>query len=119
MIGASRIGFDPALPLAALLALGAIAAIGWVFYLWRGGGAPILRALGFLLIFLGLLQPQIVREQREPAQDVALVVVDQSESLALAGRRDAARAAGDRIAQQLSEQPGVDVRLREARGGPD
>ena len=119
MIGASRIGFDPALPAVALWALGALAVAAWAIYLWRGGGAPVLRALGFLLIFLGLMQPQIVREAREPAEDVALVVVDQSESLALADRRDAARAAGDRIAEQLSREQGLDVRVREARGGPD
>ncbi len=58
--------------------------------------------MAFALLFLGLMQPQCVRETREPADDVALVVVDQSESLALAGRRDAARAAGDAIAEQLS-----------------
>lgn len=119
MIAGSRIGFDPALPLTLLLALGLIAALAWAVYTWRGGGAPILRALGLLFLFLGLMQPQWVRETREPAQDVALVVVDQSESLALAGRREAARAAGDEMARRLSEQPGLDVRVREARGGPD
>jgi hypothetical protein len=50
---------------------------------------------------------------------VALVVVDQSESLALAGRRNAARAAGDAIVERLSQQAGLEVRVREARGGPD
>lgn len=119
MIGASRIGFDPALPLAWLIVLGVLAVLSWAMYLWRGGGAPIVRALGLVLIFIGLMQPQIVREAREPAEDVALIVVDQSESLGLAGRRDAARAAGDRVAQQLAQEQGLDVRVREARGGPD
>lgn len=105
--------------MAAMAALGLIAALSWAVYLWRGGGAPLLRALGLLFLFLGLMQPQWVRETREPAEDVALVLVDQSESLALAGRRDAARAAGDAIAQRLSETPGLDVRVRETRGGPD
>ena len=119
MIAGARIGFDPALPLGVTLALGALAAIAWAIYLWRGGGAPVLRALGLLLLFVGLMQPQWVRETREPAEDVALVVIDQSESLALAGRRETARAAGDAMAQRLSEQSGLDVRVREARGGPD
>ena len=65
------------------------------------------------------MQPQWVRETREPADDVALVVIDQSESLALAGRREAARAAGDAMAERLSREQGLDVRVREARGGPD
>jgi len=119
MIAGSRIGFDPALPMSVMIALGVIAFAAWAFYLWRGGGAPILRIAGLLFLFVALLQPQWVREAREPADDVALVVVDQSESLALAGRREAARAAGDAMAERLSREQGVDVRVREARGGPD
>ena len=119
MIGAWRIGFDPALPPAALIALALIAALSFGLYLWRGGAAPMLRAAGSAFVFLGLLQPQWVREAREPANDVALIVVDQSESLSLAGRADAARAAGDAMAQALAHEPGLDVRVRETRGGPD
>lgn len=119
MIGAWRIGFDPALPPAALIALALIAALSFALYLWRGGAAPMLRAAGLAFVFLGLLQPQWVREAREPANDIALIVVDQSESLSLAGRADAARAAGDAMAQALAREPGLDVRVRETRGGPD
>jgi hypothetical protein len=119
MIAGARVAFDPALPLSAMLALGAIALAAWIIYVWRGGGAPIVRALGFLFLFAGLMQPQWVRETREPSNDVALVLVDQSESLALAGRLEAARAAGDAMAERLRREPGLDVRVRETRGGPD
>ncbi len=119
MIAGSRIGLDPALPLAAVIALGVIALVAWGVYLWRGGGAPWLRGAGLVFLFVALMQPQWVREAREPADDVALIVVDQSESLLLAGRRDAARAAGDEMAERLARAEGVDVRVREARGGPD
>lgn len=119
MIAGARIGFDPALPTSALIALGVLALISLGLYLWRGGGAPILRAAGLAFVFLGLTQPQWVRETREPASDVALIVVDQSESLTLAGRRDAARAAGDAMAERLAGETGLEVRVREARGGPD
>ena len=119
MIGASRIGFDPALSPSVIIVLGVIALAAWGVYLWRGGAAPVTRAAGLLFLFVALLQPQWVRETREPADDVALVVVDQSESLALAGRREAARAAGDAMAERLAREQGLDVRVREARGGPD
>src|SRR5574338_1205888 len=115
----SRIGFDPALPWSVMIALGVLALIAWGVYFWRGGGAPITRFLGLAFLWLGIMQPQWVRETREPANDVALVVVDQSESLQLAGRREAARAAGDAIAERLARLPGLDVRTRETRGGPD
>jgi hypothetical protein len=119
MIGAARLGFDPALPLSAIIALGAIALVALAIYVWRGGGAPILHALGIAFVLAGLLQPQWVRERRQPANDVALVLVDQSDSLALAGRLDAARRAGDTIGTRLSREAGLDVRTRETRGGPD
>ena len=119
MIAGSRIGFDPALPFGIVIALGVIALLAWGVYLWRGGSAPWLRLAGLVFLFIALMQPQWVREAREPADDVALVVVDQSESLLLAGRRDAARAAGDAMAERLSREQGLDVRVREARGGPD
>ncbi len=119
MIAGSRIGIDPALPLGVMIAFAAIALIALTIYIWRGGGAPWLRAAGLLFLFLALLQPQWVREAREPADDVALVIIDQSESLLLAGRRDAARAAGEAMAERLSREQGLDVRVREARGGAD
>jgi hypothetical protein len=119
MIAGARIGFDPALPTSVMIALGVLALVSLGVYVWRGGGAPILRFAGLAFVFLGLTQPQWVRETREPANDVALIVVDQSESLALAGRRDAARAAGDAMAERLARESGLEVRVREARGGPD
>lgn len=119
MIGAARFGWDPALPPGAMTALGLLAAVLYGIYVWRGGGAPVSRALGLLFLIAGLMQPQMVRETREPAQDVALLVVDQSESLALAGRSEAARAAASALTTQLAALPGLDVRTREARGGPD
>ena len=119
MIGAQRIAFDPALPWPVWIALAVFAALVWAFYVWRRGRAPVSRALGLAFLLVGLLQPQWVREAREASQDVALVLIDQSESMAIAGRADAARQAGERLARELSELEGLDVRVREARGGPD
>ena len=82
MIPALRLGWDPALPWGVIIALGVLGAAALAVYTWRRGGAPITRALGLILILIGLAQPQWVRERRESANDVALVLVDQSESLA-------------------------------------
>ncbi|MBL8537108.1 MAG: hypothetical protein JNM59_06860 [Hyphomonadaceae bacterium] len=119
MIAGARLAFDPALPTAAIIMLGLAAFASLALYVWRGGGAPILRALGLAFVFVGLAQPQWVRETREPAEDVALVLVDQSESLALAGRREAARSAADSVIARLGGESGLEVRVRETRGGAD
>jgi hypothetical protein len=119
MIGAVRIAFDPALSWGVIIALGLIAALALAIYAWRGGGAPISRALGIAFLLLGLMQPQWVRERREPANDVAIVLVDQSESLALAGRDEAVQRVAQRLTERLAREPGLEVRVRQTPGGPD
>lgn len=116
---AGRIAFDPSLPWLWLLLIAGGAALFWLGYTLRGGKAPVSRALGLALILIGIAQPMYVQERREPASDIVALVVDQSESLALAGRKDSARAAGERLANQLSAEQGLDVRVREVRGGGD
>jgi hypothetical protein len=118
-VTAGRIAFDPALPWPWLIALAAAIALVWLGYVLRGGKAPVSRALGLALILLAIAQPTWVRERREAASDIAALIVDQSESLALSGRRDAARVAGERIAARLAQDQGLEVRVREVRGGPD
>jgi len=114
-----RIAFDPQLPWLWLFVIAAGAALFWLGYMLRGGKAPVSRALGLTLIIIGIAQPMYVQERREPASDIVALIVDQSESLTLAGRKDAARAAGERLANQLSREQGLDVRVREVRGGAD
>ncbi|MGE3249146.1 MAG: hypothetical protein AB7J28_05960 [Hyphomonadaceae bacterium] len=116
---ASRLGFDPALAWPLIIGLGVLCAIGLAIYAWRGGMAPITRALGLLFILVGLAQPMWVRETREPASDIAVILVDQSESLALAGRADAARRAAQELANRLNREQNLEVRIRETRGTGD
>jgi len=116
---AGRIAFDPALPWLWLAFVAAGVVLFWGAYVWRGGRAPVSRALGLILILIGIAQPTLVVERREAAADIAALIVDQSESLALADRRDAARAAGERLAMQLAREQGLELRVREVRGGPD
>ena len=116
---AGRIAFDPALAWGWLIAVALGAGLFWLGYVLRGGKAPVSRGLAIALILTGIAQPMFVRERREPASDIATLIVDQSESLGLAGRRDGARAAGEKLAIQLANEQGLEVRVREVRGGPD
>jgi hypothetical protein len=116
---ADRIVFDPGLGWPVFAALAALGAVAFALYLWRCGGAPVTRGIGLVLILVGLAGPMIVRERREPMADITAIIVDQSESLALAGRKESARAAGDALAQKLRAETGMDVRVREVAGGSD
>ena len=119
MTAVGRIAFDPLIPGWALWALAALMAATLAVYVWRRGGAPWLRGAGLALMLVALAQPVWIRETREPVNDVAVIVIDQSESMAVAGRAEAARAAGDRLAERLAQEPGLDVRTREVRSGAD
>jgi hypothetical protein len=116
---ANRLGFDPGAPWWVIGALALIALGLLAFYAARGGRAWLIRALGLALILVGLAGPQIVRERREPMTDIAAVLIDQSESLALAGRLEAARTAGEAVAARLRAEKGIEVRVREVAGGAD
>ncbi len=119
MIPADRLAFDPAIGWTALIVVGVVCAVLFCVYAAFGGRARGLRGAGLALVLIGLAQPTLVRETREPADDIAALIIDQSESLALAGRLDAARAAGAALAQRLAKEQGLEVRVREVRGGPD
>lgn len=110
-----RIAFDPAAPWAIIAVLAGVMALALGVYVWRGGKAWMSRGLGLALILIGLMQPMMVREVRQPARDIAAIIVDQSESMSLSGRADAARQTADRIARALAQDPTLEVRVREAR----
>lgn len=119
MIPALRFDFDPLLPWPLLVGLALLSVGLLVGYARAGGNGTLVRALGLLVVFGALLNPQAIEETREAAQDVATILVDQSESMTLAGRADAARAAADQLMDELRADPSLDVRLQEVRSGPD
>lgn len=110
-----RIAFDPALPWWTIAVLAGLMAVALSLYGMRGGQALASRAFGMVLILVGLMQPLGVREVRQSAPDIAAIVLDQSESMNLAGRADAARAVADRLALVLAQDPTLELRVREAR----
>ena len=81
--------FSPAFGWVWLGLLGAAAIlVSLPAHLRRGRGA-VLRSFGFLLLLAILAGPSLVAQTRRPLPDIALVLIDRSQSMAL----------GDRIAQ--------------------
>lgn len=113
MIPIGRLGFEPIMPWPALTGLSLIVLLAWGLYVWRGGKAPLARCGGLAFILLALAGPKWIRETREPANDIVTVLVDQSDSLRLAGRDAAALQAGETLAQRLRRDPGLTVRMQE------
>jgi hypothetical protein len=80
------ISFLPLLPWWALGVLGGAALLMLVFALWRRARGTLWRAVAFLLVGLGLIQPHWLEEQRQPHPDVAIALIDESPSQNIGGR---------------------------------
>ncbi len=93
----------------AVLALAAAALIGLAaFRRARGTGW---RALAFALLVLALANPSLVEEQREPLDDIALVVIDDSASQKIDPRPTQSETARRHVLEALSGLDATEVRV--------
>ena len=104
-----NMAFDPLLPLGWIIALG-----GVIFLAALAAGigrlrSYFLRLLAGLFLTLALLNPQTVIEERDPLQDAVLVIKDESDSMKLGGRAEAADKTYQALIQQLEADPSLDV----------
>lgn len=90
----AALAFDPLLPAAALAAAAALALAVTGFAGWLRSPAWALRAAGFAVLLVALANPALVREVRRSLPDIALLVIDESESQSI----------GDRAAQTLAAE---------------
>ncbi len=112
--------FSPLVPWP-MLAAAAIASIALVTFLIvrRGRGWP-LRAAALAILLAALANPIVVREDREPRKDLAVVVVDGSPSQELAGRPATTAALLRSIDKSLQRFKDLEVRtVRVARSADD
>ncbi|QQR68515.1 MAG: hypothetical protein IPI58_06615 [Alphaproteobacteria bacterium] len=109
--------WDPVLPLAVMVIL-AVALTAGLVWAWRmlAPAARICRVLVAAALILVLANPQQRAQTRRPLPDIALVVVDDSASMALSGRiagRDAVLAA---LQEKLSHAPEMEWRVVRVAG---
>ena len=105
------LGFAPLLPWAAIALLGVPAAVLLAVAAVRGGRGVGLRAAALAVLVLALINPRAVRENREPRPDVAVVVVDQSDSQAVGERAAQREAALDAVRAALSRFDDLELRI--------
>ncbi len=86
MTSLDQIGFAPLIPLPWLAAFGAAALLILAFGLLRGARGALLRGAGFALLILALAGPRWTQRATRPIGDIALILRDQSPSMALNDR---------------------------------
>jgi hypothetical protein len=107
---AVSVAFDPLLPWWVLAVLGGIGAVLVLLGLSAGARGTLLRLGSLIVVLAALSNPMLVEEQRKPIADVALVVVDDSDSMAIGDRRAQVQAAREMLKKKLGQQEGLEVR---------
>ena len=106
----SALRFEPTVPLWLLAALAALCLVSAVPALWRRARGAWLRLLCFAVVLLWLAGPRLVQETREALNDIAVMVVDRSESMAVAGRAPLVDAAAAKLQAEAAQIPGLELR---------
>lgn len=102
--------FSPLLPWWLLAAAAVLAAAPVLVGLWRRSRGILARAAVFALALAALANPSLIQQEREYLDDVAVVLVDESRSMAFGERQAAAERAVASLQDRLADQSGLEVR---------
>jgi len=117
-MSSASLALAPPIPALALIVLAALSAVLVGFAAWRRAAGWPLRGLAAALLLLGLANPSIIREERLPLPEQAVILVDESGSQEVGNRRDQTERALAALEAQLSELPAVEtVVIRAGREG--
>src|SRR6476660_6115576 len=104
------IEFIPFVSWPVLWALAAFGVLLFALLLWRAPRGAVLRALSYALLLLAIANPHLKQEDREPLNDVVAVVVDDTQSQAIAGRTHRTEEIRKDLEEKLKAIPNLDVR---------
>ncbi|HTS94331.1 MAG TPA: hypothetical protein VMG55_20130 [Stellaceae bacterium] len=109
---------SPLLPWWAIGAFLALALLAIGFGAVRRARGTLWRLLATAILAVILADPSLIREDRQPQRDVAVVVVDDSPSMRIGERRQFAATALDQVTARLKALPDLDLRIIHA-GAPE
>lgn len=116
MTRAWDIVFNPSLPASLIVLLGLIGAAVIVYSAMRGARGTLWRAATLTIVLVAILNPTMRAEQRDPVPDIAVVVVDKSESMQIGTRPADADAALANIEANLKALPSIETRIVNSNG---
>jgi hypothetical protein len=107
--------FTPLIPVPLLLLLCAVAAALIVYGVLNKAKGALVRALPVLALVTALADPELVRENHTALKDVAVVVVDESDSQKLGQRQERTAKALEKLTADLGATE--DLEIRTVRAG--
>lgn len=105
------IEFIPFVPWPVLWVIAAIGAVLLLLLFWRARRGAVLRLLAFAMLMLALANPHLKQEDREPLNDIVAVVVDESQSQAIADRTKRTDDLRKGLEERLKKITDLDVRV--------
>jgi hypothetical protein len=103
--------FLPLVPGPILWAIAAVGALLLGLLFWRSRRGALLRLASFVLLMLAIANPHLKQEDREALNDVVAVVVDDSQSQAIANRTARTDAVRKDLEEKLKTFPNLDLRV--------
>ena len=119
MTSASTLSFAPMLEPVLIAVLAGLALAAAAFALARGMKGWLWRALAAALLAAALANPALVREQREALSDIALLITDDSASMEVGERRDAAQRTAQALRAAAAGDPTLELIEVSGGGAPD
>ncbi len=117
MTGQLSIAWSPLLPSTVMIALGVATLLVLLLVLWRRAPGAWWRVLGAGVLLLALANPSLIEEERDPLDDIALIVVDESPSQRVEPRPEQNQAALAHLTETLEGISDLDTRVVRVAGG--
>ena len=105
------IEFIPVVPWPVLWIIAGIGAVLLAALFWRARRGAVLRLLTFAMLLLAMANPHLKQEDREPLNDIVAVVVDDSQSQAIAGRTEHTETVRKVLEERLKTLPDLETRF--------
>jgi hypothetical protein len=110
MSSAVSVAFDPLLSWTLIAVLGGIGVVLVLLGLRAGARGTLMRLAAIAVVLAALVNPALIEEQHKPIADVALIVVDDSDSMSIGDRREQVQAAREMLKRKFGQQQGLEVR---------
>jgi len=105
------IEFLPFVPWPVLWLIAGIGACLLALLFWRARRGAVLRLFAFTMLMLALANPHLKQEDREPLNDIVTVVIDDSQSQAIAGRGKRTEEIRKGLEERLKKVADLDLRF--------
>ncbi len=99
-----------------LAGLAVLCVLAIALFAWRGRRGFLLRTLSIVCFLIALANPNLKSEDRQPLSNIAVVAIDGSSSMDLAGRADRARQIEAGLRDQLAQIPNLEARFIQVPG---